>query len=343
MQTRLAVLALALTLGSCQQDATPDETITLNVYSARHYDVDQQLYDGFEEATGISVALIEGKDDALLARLESEGERSPCDVFITVDAARLWLAEDAGHFQPTSSAALEERVPAHLRHPDGLWFGLSTRARCIAYSKERVDESELSSYEDLADPRWRERVLIRSSSNVYNQSLVGSLIEAHGVDATEAWARGLVANFARAPQGGDTDQIRAIAAGEGDVAVVNSYYYARLLKSDKPEDKAVVAAVGLFFPNQADRGAHVNVSGAGVATHAPHPDAARQFIEYLTSDEAQKLFAQGNNEFPVVDTVATDPVLAPWADAKRDTTTNVAAFGKQTRAALELMDRAGWR
>lgn len=321
----------------------------LNVYSARHYDADKQLYAAFEEATGIEINLIEGKGNELLARLKQEGRNSPCDVFVTVDAGNLWAADEAGVFQAVESEVLNERVPAHLRQEDGRWYGLSVRARCIFYSREKVDPAELSTYEALAEPRWKGRVLIRSSSNVYNQSLVGSLIARHGEEQTEAWARGLVANLARKPQGGDTDQIRAVAAGEGDVAVANSYYYARLVKSEKPEDREVVRKVGIFFPNQSGRegqkgsGTHVNVSGAGVARHSPNRAAAVRFLEFLVSDEAQRIFAEGNNEFPAVAAAPVDPVLKPWLAHEFDTETTAEEFGRLGRKALQLMDRAGWR
>ncbi len=334
----LALLSLAAPLGARQSDVA-----VLHVYSARHYDVDRALYEGFEQASGIRIELVEGKDDALLARLASEGQRSPADVFVTVDAARLWLAEEAGLFQPVRSDVLEERIPAHLRHPDGLWFGLSTRARCIVYAKERVQESELSTYADLAAERWRGRVLVRSSSNVYNQSLVASLIARNGEEQTEKWARGLVANFARKPQGGDTDQIRAVAAGEGDVALVNSYYFARLLSSDDPKDREVVAQVALFFPNQDGRGTHVNVSGAGVLKTCADVGAAVRFLEYLSGDAAQRIFALGNNEFPAAQGVPLAPALEPWKTKKLDAQTSVAEMGRRNREAILLMDRAGWR
>ncbi|MEM8713818.1 MAG: extracellular solute-binding protein, partial [Planctomycetota bacterium] len=262
---------------------------------------------------------------------------------MTVDAGRLWKADAAGLFRPTQSESLEERIPAHLRHPKGHWFGLSMRARCIFYNRDKVDPSELSDYESLANPEWKGRVLIRSSSNVYNQSLVGSVIARRGREAAEAWVKGLVANLARKPQGGDTDQLRALAAGEGDVAVANSYYYARLMRSEDPKDQEVVKKVGIFFPNQKGRGAHVNVGGAGVLKSAKNPKAATQFLEFLASDEAQQIFARGNNEFPVVEGVECDPLIQEWTKNRFDQKTSVAEFGSLTGEALRMMDRAGWR
>ena len=313
----------------------------VNVYSARHYDTDDRIYSAFEEQTGIKVRLIEGKSDALLARLKREGKRSPADVFITVDAGRLFQAERQRVFQPISSKRLTTRVPANLRHPKGLWFGLTKRARIILRSKERVKEGEITSYEDLAKPKWKGRVLIRSSSNVYNQSLVGSMIVAHGVKGAEAWCRGLVANMARKPQGGDRDQIKGVAAGEADVAVANSYYYARML-SGTPAEKAAAAKVAVVFPNQDGRGTHVNLSGVGVCAHAPNKANAIKFVEFLSGELAQKTFAAGNNEYPVVRGVETVPVLRNFGTFKQDAV-NAAAFGNNNLTAVRIMDRAGWR
>ena len=313
----------------------------VNVYSARHYDTDDRIYSAFEEQTGIKVRLIEGKSDALLARLKREGKRSPADVFITVDAGRLFQAERQRVFQPISSKRLMTRVPANLRHPKGLWFGLTKRARIILRSKERVKEGEITSYEDLAKPKWKGRVLIRSSSNVYNQSLVGSMIVAHGVKGAEAWCRGLVANMARKPQGGDRDQIKGVAAGEADVAVANSYYYARML-SGTPAEKAAAAKVAVVFPNQDGRGTHVNLSGVGVCAHAPNKANAIKFVEFLSGELAQKTFAAGNNEYPVVRGVETVPVLRNFGTFKEDAV-NAAAFGNNNLTAVRIMDRAGWR
>ncbi|NJO12071.1 MAG: extracellular solute-binding protein, partial [Leptolyngbyaceae cyanobacterium SL_1_1] len=222
------------------QETGSGEAQVVNVYSARHYDIDDDLYNSFTEQTGIEVNVIEGDSDELLERVQNEGESSPADVFITVDAGRLWRAEEAGLFQPVASTVLEEKIPANLRHPDNLWFGLTKRARVLVYNVDQVEPSELSTYEALAQPEWKGRVCVRSSGNVYNQSLVGSIIETDGEAAAEAWAKGLVSNFARQPEGGDVDQIKAVAAGQCEVAIVNHYYWARLAKSDSPEDQAVI-------------------------------------------------------------------------------------------------------
>jgi iron(III) transport system substrate-binding protein len=312
----------------------------VNLYSARHYDTDVALYDDFTAQTGIDVNLIEGDADQLIERIKAEGRNSPADILITVDAGRLWRAEEAGILQPVDSAVLEERIPANLRHPDGLWFGLSKRLRGVVYAKDRVDPAEITTYEALADPKWRGRICMRTSSNVYNQSLVASMIEADGIEATEAWAKGLVDNFARPPQGADTDQIKAVAAGECDIAVVNHYYFVRLLESG--DDPAIGAQVGIVFPNQDGRGAHANISGAGVVATAPHRDNAVKFLEYLTTPQAQLYFAQGNHEFPVVAGIELEPILQSWGDIKTDDV-NAAKLGENNPEAVRLMDRAGWK
>jgi iron(III) transport system substrate-binding protein len=278
----------------------------------------------------------------LIERIKAEGANSPADVLITVDAGRLWRADEAGVLQPVSSAVLEERVPANLRHPEGKWFGFSQRLRGIVYAKDRADPSAITSYEDLADPEWQGRVCIRSSGNIYNQSLVGSMIETLGVEQTEAWAKGLVDNLARPPQGGDTDQIKAVAAGECDVAVVNHYYLVRLIKSDSADERAIAEQVDILFPNQDGRGAHANISGAGVIATAPNRDNAVKFLEYLTTPDAQAYFAQGNNEFPVVAGVKLDPVLEGWGEIKTDSV-NAAKLGENNPEAVMLMDRVGWK
>jgi len=322
--------------------AAPAGAAEINVYSARHYDTDNALYEGFTAKTGIKVNLLEANADTLIERIRQEGTNSPADVLITVDAGRLWRAREAGLLQPVRSSVLEAAIPAYLRDPEGYWFGLSTRARVLVYAKDRVAPGDLSSYEALAEDKWKGRVVVRSSTHIYNQSLTGALLAVHGPEATEAWARGLAANFARSPQGGDTDQIKAVAAGEADVAISNHYYLARLIASSAPADKAVADKVAIFFPNQEGRGTHANISGAGVAAQSPNRDAAVQFIEYLVSPEAQRLFAVGNYEYPVVAGADLHPVIAAWGDFKRDEL-NAAVYGRNNAEALKVMDRAGWR
>jgi iron(III) transport system substrate-binding protein len=315
----------------------------VNVYSGRHYQTDEALYSGFTRATGIKVNRIEASEDAIIERIRNEGERSPADVMITVDAGRLWRADQLGLFQPVKSATLEKRIPESLRHPDGHWFGFSTRARVIAYNKARVKPGEISTYEELADAKWKGRICMRSSTSVYNLSLMGALIDHLGEARAEAWAKGVRENLAQEPKGGDTDQLKAVAAGLCDVTVSNQYYYARLARSAKPDEKQVADRLGIVFPNQASWGTHVNISGAGMLKHAPHREAALKFLEYLASDEAQRYFADGNNEWPAVRGVKVDnPVLNALGDFKADRI-NVAVLGKNQPGSQKIYDRVAWK
>ncbi|WP_199245153.1 Fe(3+) ABC transporter substrate-binding protein [[Phormidium] sp. ETS-05] len=314
---------------------------TVNLYSARHYDTDSQLYSSFTSKTGIKVNLVQGSAEELLERIKSEGANSPADVLITVDAGNLWRVDSQGLFQPVSSQVLQA-IPGNLRHPQGHWFGLSMRARAIMYNKNKVNPAQLSTYEDLAAEKWRGKILIRSSSNVYNQSLVASLIAVHGAQKTEQWARGLMANFARPPEGNDTAQITACAAGVGDIAIANSYYLVRLAKSSNPQERAIADRVGMFFPNQRDRGTHVNISGAGVLKYAPNKAGAIKFIEHMASTQAQQIFASGNNEYPVISGVPLDSVLQRYGTFKSDPI-NVASLGSNNSEAIKIMDRVGWK
>ena len=335
----LAGGALAAAVALSSAAALADE---LNLYTSRHYQTDEALYTEFTEATGIKVNRIEGKAGALMERLKSEGANSPADVMLTVDAGMLWRMDQEGLFAPIESAELDAKIPGNLRHPDGHWFGFSTRARVIYVAKDKVGEGEIGSYEDLADAKWKGRICIRSSSNIYNQSLMSSLIAAHGEEAAEDWAKAIVANMARDPEGGDTDQIRAVAAGECDVAVGNTYYYVRLLRSDKEEDRAVAEKVRLIFPNQDDRGSHVNISGGALLKNAPNKEAAVKFLEYLASESAQRYFANGNNEFPVVAGVDGNETVMGLGDFKIDPI-NVAVYGENQPMAQKVYDRAGWK
>jgi iron(III) transport system substrate-binding protein len=336
---RFAVAALALTVAS----AAWGQEKVVNVYSARHYQTDEALYTNFTKATGIKVNRIEAGEDAIIERIRNEGARSPADVMITVDAGRLWRAEQLGLFQPVKSTLLESRIPTNLREPSGLWFGFSTRARVIAYNKDKVRPGEISTYEELADPKWKGRVCMRSSTNVYNLSLMGALIDHLGEAKAEAWAKGVHANLAQEPKGGDTDQLKAVAAGQCDVTVSNQYYYARLARSDKPDEKQIAERLGVVFPNQSSWGTHVNISGAGVVKNAPHRDNAIKFLEYLASDSAQRYFADGNNEWPVVPSVKVEnPVLNALGDFKRDRV-NVAVLGKNQPSSQKIYDRVAWK
>ena len=336
----ITVAALALAIPDASRAA--EEEPVLNLYSSRHYQTDEALYRDFTEQTGIEIRRLEGNGDELLRRMIAEGANSPADVFVTVDAGRLWRAEEAGLFAPVASETLAARIPPNLRHPDGLWYGFSTRARMIFFDQRRFDGSGLADYGDLADPRWRGEVCVRSSGNIYNLSLLASIIAHEGAEAAEIWARGVVANFARPPQGGDTDQLLAVAAGECGVAVANSYYFARLMNSEDPADKATVAALGWVFPGQDGNGTHVNVSGAGVVATAPHPQNARRFLEYLASERAQTLFARGNNEYPAAPAPLDNPALERMGEFRIDPL-NVALYGVHQAEAQQVFDRAGWR
>lgn len=314
----------------------------INLYSSRHYNTDQKLYTDFEKQTGIKVNLVEGKAEELLERIKSEGRNSKADVFMTADAGNLWKAQQAGIFTPVSSSLLRQKIPSYFRDPQNHWFGFSKRIRVIMYNKDKVKPSQLSTYEDLANPKWRNKIAIRSSTNIYNQSLVAWLIAINGQQKTEEWCKGIVANMARPPQGGDRDQIEAVAAGIADLAVANTYYLAAYGASDDPKKKAIFNKIGVFFPNQKGRGAHVNISGGGVLKNAPNKAGAIKFLEYLVSPSAQKFFAQGNNEYPVIDGVALDPVLASFGKFKSDVT-SVAQYGPNLANAVKMMDRAGWK
>ena len=335
-------LALALVGLVIAGVASAQESV-VNVYSGRHYQTDEALYTGFSKATGIKVNRIEASEDAIIERIRNEGARSPADVMIAVDAGRLWRAEQLGLFQPVKSASLDARIPESLREPGGHWFGFSTRARVIAYNKARVQPGEIRTYDELADPKWKGRVCMRSSTNIYNLSLMGALIDHMGEAKAEAWAKNVRANLAQEPKGGDTDQLKAVAAGQCDVTVSNQYYYARLARSEKPDEKQVADRLGIVLPNQASWGTHVNISGAGVLKHAPHREAAIRFLEYLASDEAQRYFADGNNEWPVVRGVKVDnPVLNALGDFKRDRL-NVAVLGKNQPSSQKIYDRVAWK
>jgi iron(III) transport system substrate-binding protein len=333
----LLPLAL-LTLGGCGEA----EEGVVHVYSHRHYDTDQALFDRFTELTGIEVRVVTASADELISRLEREGASSPADVLITVDAGRLQRALERGLLQPVRSRTLDEAVPADLRDPEGHWIALTRRARVIVYRKGRIDPSEIPTYESLSDERWRGRIVARSSENIYNISHLASIIVAHDTAVAEAWARGMVANFARSPQGNDTDQIRDVASGVGDLALANTYYLARLLASDDPASVRLAEEVGVVFPNQGGRGTHVNVSGAGVTRHAPHPENARRLLEFLVSEEAQLAFSRDNMEYPVRADVPWPAILQGWGEFRADPIA-LNLLGELNNEAVRAFDRAGWR
>ena len=337
------LLPLALSAALLSGPAPAQDNKVLNLYSSRHYQTDEALYTNFTKLTGIRINRIEAGEDPLIERIRGEGERSPADVLLTVDAGRLWRAEQLGFFQPVKSAVLEARIPASFREANGLWYGFSLRARLIAYNKAKVKPEELPAYGTLADPKWKGRICMRSSTNVYNLSLMGAMIDHLGAAKAEAWAKAVKANLAREPKGGDTDQLKSVAAGECDVTLSNQYYYARLVRSQKPDEREIAQRVGVVFPNQGNWGTHVNISGAGVMKNAPHREAAIRFLEYLASDEAQRYFADGNNEWPVVASVKLDnPVLKLFGDFKRDAL-NVAVLGRNQPESQKIYDRVAWK
>lgn len=344
----LTVFSISV-LFSCKNSDKKDEAETgasteqeVNVYTHRHYESDQELFKKFEEKTGINVNIINASADELIQKMTMEGEQSPADVLITVDAGRLERAKSNDLLQAVSSDILEEKVPSHLKDANDYWFGLTKRARIIAYAKDRVEESELSTYEDLASDKWKDKILIRSSSNIYNQSLMASIIVHDGEEEAKKWAAGVVENMARSPKGGDRDQIKAVVAGEGDLAVVNSYYVGKMLNSNDTEEVETAEKVGLFFPNQDGRGTHINVSGAGVAKYAPNKENAIKFIEFLISEDAQKVFAHSNYEYPVNEKVSSAPQLQEWGEFKEDTL-NLSKLGENNKKAVILFDEAGWK
>ena len=313
----------------------------LNLYSARHYQTDEALYTNFTKQTGIKINRIEAGENELLERIKNEGANSPADVFITVDAARLAKADELQLFAPVKSKLLETRIPAHLR--TGKWFAFSTRGRVIVYNKDTVHVADVQNYEDLANPKLKGKICVRSGSHPYNLSLGAAVLERHGEAKTEAWAKGVVANFARAPKGGDTDQIKAVAAGECGVALANTYYVARMMRSTKPEDQKAVASIGVVWPNQNSTGTHMNISGGGMLKNAPHKAAAVKFLEYLVSDQAQIYFADGNNEWPVVAGLkVANPGLEAMGAFKADTL-HVGRLSKNQPTVQKVFDRAGWK
>lgn len=314
----------------------------VNLYSARKEALIKPIVDDFSQQTGIKVNLITGKADALLQRIKSEGKNTHADVFITTDAGRLYRAKSAGVLQSIESTVLNNAIPANLRDPDGYWYGLSMRARPVFYVKDAVDPKELSTYEALTDSKFKDRICIRSSNNIYNQSLLASMLAANGQDKTQQWANDFVSNFARKPKGGDRDQIKGAASGQCDIAIANTYYFGKMLTSKKADQKKAAEAVAIFWPNQADRGAHVNVSGAGVTKYAKNTANAQKLIEFLASKEAQRWYADVNFEYPVRKDVAPNELLKSWGEFKADTI-NLNQLGVNNAEAVKIMDRAGWK
>jgi iron(III) transport system substrate-binding protein len=314
----------------------------ITVYTHRHYETDQQLFKRFEDSTGIEVNVVNASADELIQRMSREGEHSPADVLITVDAGRLVKAKEKGLLQSVNLNIPDSIIPSSLKDPDNQWFGLTKRARIMVYSKERVNPEELSTYEALTRAKWNDRILIRSSSNIYNQSLLASMIAHDGENKAKEWAKGMVENFARKPKGNDRDQVKAIMAGEGDIAIINTYYLGKLLNSENPEEVKAAQQVGLFFPNQEGRGTHVNVSGAGIARYAPNKDNAQLFLEFMASKEIQEVFASANYEYPVNPNADLSDLLQSWGDFKEDTL-QLSKLGKLNQQAVIIFDEVGWK
>jgi iron(III) transport system substrate-binding protein len=347
--THLIAVAALMLLAACggqnnqsnQETATTD-TLVVNVYTHRHYDADKQLFAEFEKETGIKVNVKTASADELQKLMEMEGANCPADLLLTVDAGRLVRAKDKGLLQAVQSDVLNANIPANLRDSEGYWYALTQRARVIVYNKAKVKPTDLSTYEDLTTPKWKKRVLVRPSDNIYNQSLLASIIAHKGEEAALQWAKGIVANMAREPKGNDRDQIYAVANGEGDVAIVNTYYLGQMLNSKEAADTVAAQKIGIIFPNQADRGTHMNVSGGGVAKYAPNKANAIKLLEFLASDKAQKVFAEANQEYPVKPGVALSATLASWGTFKGDTL-SIVELGKLNATAVKVFDAAGWK
>jgi len=338
----IGLVFLAACSGDGGSESASADPGVVNVYSHRHYDTDQELFRRFTESTGIQVNVQTASADELITRLETEGADTQADILVTVDAGRLQRARARGLLRGVSSETLDKNVPANLRDPEGYWYGLTQRGRVIVYAKDRVSPDDLSTYEDLADPKWRGKILVRSSENIYNQSLLASIIAVRGDEEAERWAEGVVQNMARTPQGSDRDQVRDVAAGVGDLAIVNTYYLGLLFNGEDEGDRALADQVGVFFPNQSDRGAHMNVSGAGVTAYSPNPDNALLLLEFLTDTEAQTGYAEANYEYPVKPGIEWAETLIGWGEFRPDTL-NLSVLGELNARAVMLFDRAGWR
>lgn len=342
----IVLMVVALILFSCNNTTKKDqETQTageVNIYTHRHYESDQELFKLFEEQSGIKVNVINASADELIQKMSLEGTKSPADVLITVDAGRLHRAKTSDLLQSISSKILDSIIPSHLKDTENHWFALTKRARVIAYARDRVNPEDLSTFEALTDEKWQNKLLIRSSGNIYNQSLLASIIANQGEVFAKEWVAGIVKNMARTPRGNDRDQVKAVAAGEGDLAIVNTYYIGLMENSSNPEEVQVTKSIGLFFPNQETTGTHINVSGAGVAKYAPNKENAIKFIEFLVSEEAQSVFALSNYEYPVNENVEVSQTLKNWGDFKEDKI-NLSLLGENNKKAVILFDEGGWR
>ena len=349
MINRISILILAfICFNSCSnsETSTSKETTVKNqaitLYTHRHYDSDKLIFAQFEEKTGIKINVVKANADELIQKMESEGDQSPADLLITVDAGRLVRAKNKELLQPANSETLSQKIPEHLRDSENHWFGLTKRARIVVYNKEKVSSEDLSTYENLTDDKWKNRILIRSSSNIYNQSLMASIIANNGDSLAKLWASGMVRNFARTPKGNDRDQVKAVLAQEGDLAIINTYYLGKLLNSKDSNEVAAGNAVSVFFPNQNDRGAHINISGIGLAKYAPNKENAIKFIEYLASKEVQEIFAQANYEYPVNIEAKASDLLNSWGSFKEDKL-SLSKLGELNKKAVIIFDEVKWQ
>lgn len=343
MKKVIYILSVAILVLSCKsENKTSDEAEELTVYTHRHYESDQDLFKQFEKETNIKLNIVNASADELIQKMSLEGEQSPADVLITVDAGRLYRAKSQNLLQPISSQLIDSIVPTHLKDENGQWVGLTKRARVIAYSKEEVDPTKLSTYEELTSEQWQEDILVRSSSNIYNQSLLASIIANNDKAFAEKWAQGIVDNMARAPKGNDRDQVKAVANNEGQLAIVNTYYIGKLLNSEDENEVKAGESVTIFFPNQETTGTHINVSGIGIAKYSPNKENAIKFIEFLLKEDAQNIFAGSNYEYPVNPNVEPTGILKEWGDFKEDKL-SLNELGKNNKEAVIIFDKVGWK
>src|SRR5690554_7805080 len=342
MSTLLKYCLLVVGIASFVSCGNTSNENIVNVYTHRHYKADDQLFSDFTEATGIKVNIVSASADELIQRLETEGANSNADILITVDAGRLYRAQEKDLLQPVSTEKLLANIGENFREPEGYWYGITYRARIIAYAKDRVKPEDIQRYEDLTDPKWKGKVLIRSSENIYNQSLLASIIIADGEEKAKEWAAGVVANLARNPKGSDRDQVKAVAAGEGDIAVVNTYYIGLMLNDANEEERKAGQSVGIIFPNQENRGTHINISGIGVTKHAPHKENAIKLIEFLSGIEAQQTLANLNYEYPINPDASKASILKTWGDFKSDAV-ELYKLGEYNSKAVKIFDEVGWK
>lgn len=336
------LLVISVSVIGCKSDKKTEDSKELTVYTHRHYESDQELFKRFEEKTDIKLNIVNASADELIQKMSLEGEQSPADVLITVDAGRLYRAKSQDLLQSFSSPLIDSIVPNHLRDEDGHWVSLTKRARVIAYAKDRVDSTELSTYENLTSEEWKDKILVRSSSNIYNQSLLASIIANEGNEFAENWAQGVVDNMARSPKGNDRDQVKAVANGEGDLAIVNTYYIGKLLNSEDENELEAGESVGIFFPNQETTGTHINVSGIGVAKYSPNKASAVEFVEFLLKEDAQNIFAGSNYEYPINPNVEPSEILKEWGEFKEDKL-SLNELGKNNKEAVIIFDKVGWK